>query len=512
MAQTGLAKGLAVEHDFGADIQRLYQREDLRSQIRVEKERKAQLYGGMLEEGHVQGKFNTGRLEESYKQINDELANFVTNNPNWETDPGLFAQFSNITDQYLNNDIIREDMQVQEQFKALQGEINSGRMTPQEMEQQMDRYTNYVENGGDPYVFVNPKKFEFNEIIGESLKNIGTQQYTEEYETEEGIRAYRTIKEPNKGAIQLEVNSTFADPDRKREIEANYQQAGGIEVAETAQQYYENKLIAGENYARMNSGMNQYDLALAKKSLTGAPAYSYAKSKVYDEVIAAVNNNVPYASTYRQNNIVFSSFAKAGKPGGQRYITPSDGIEYAGKIEGETNNEFGYSTPMKSIGGGKITYDPKTGIPMVETDVIVAVAVDKNGKPEDPFMAETLTARGFNLYEADVDPAFRNMTKAYSVNTTYYTGTISEKATLDELTFNAFDEAQLGTEEMKAVRGSGVQQQMDFNINYANTMSLLNTKYPDANFVVNGQVITGEDDNYRYVVDAQTGDVYQEEK
>ena len=68
MAQTGLAKGLAVKHDFGADIQRLYQREDLRSQIQVEKERKAKLYGGMLEQGHVQGKYNTGRLEEDYKR------------------------------------------------------------------------------------------------------------------------------------------------------------------------------------------------------------------------------------------------------------------------------------------------------------------------------------------------------------------------------------------------------------------------------------------------------------
>jgi len=509
MAQTGLAKGLAVKHDFGADIQRLYQRENLRSQIQVEKERKAQLYGSMLKQGHVVGKNNTVRLEEDYKRINNELADFVSNNPNWETDPGLFAQFSDISSQYLENDIIREDTQVAEQFKVLQAEVNSGTMGAEEIERQMDKYNHYNENGGNPYVYVNPAKLEFNDVLQASLQNVGSSQYTETYLDEDGIESYRTIKAPNKGAIQDEVDTAFGDPKSRRAIEASYEQAGGTQIAETAQQYYENKLIGGENYARMEAGKNQMDVARAKKNLTGGTSYSYAKSKVYDPLIDARNNGTPYASAYRQNNIVFSSF---GKLNGQRYVSASDELEFAQKVEGETNNEFSYSTPMKAIGGGRITFDPATGIPMVESDVIVAVAVDKDGRPEDPAMAATLNARGFNIYEADVDPTFRNMTKAYSVNTTYYTGTVTEKAKLDEITLNAFDEAQLGTAEMKEIRGSGIQQQMDFNLNISPKIAELNTRFPNANFgYANGEV-RGEDEDYYYKFDLNRNKLLKSKK
>lgn len=162
----GSAKALSYRHDFQQDIDRLYQREAYRSQVEAEKAKKAQYYAQLMKEGTAVAPYNTHRLEEFYDGLNDEVAKFMTKyGPAIDTDIGLQQQLMRITDKYLNNDIIREDVQVQQEFARLKDAYNNQKLKGSQYEAEMERYSNYIENGGDPYIFSNLLVPEYSDIV-----------------------------------------------------------------------------------------------------------------------------------------------------------------------------------------------------------------------------------------------------------------------------------------------------------------------------------------------------------
>jgi len=160
----GSARALAHRHDFQRDIDRLYQREAYRQSIEAEKARKTEYYAQFMKEPVAVAPYNVRRLESYMDDLNNRVADFmIDHGPAVETDINLKRQFFKLTDEYLNNDIIREDMQVQNEFQKLKD--NTDNLTPRQWEAEMEKYTNYINEGGDPYIYSNPVIPKYDEIL-----------------------------------------------------------------------------------------------------------------------------------------------------------------------------------------------------------------------------------------------------------------------------------------------------------------------------------------------------------
>jgi len=170
----GAAKGLGVSHDFQKDIENLYNAEAYKSQVRAEKEQKTRYYSELMKEHTAVAPSMVSELEDHYMNLNSEIADFAMNNPNFETDVNKMQQFHSLTDKYLNNDMVRKDIQSQEQFELLKTAMSNGDIDPESDEymENMDRYSDWMENGGDGFMFQNPEVVDYSELIIDANKNI----------------------------------------------------------------------------------------------------------------------------------------------------------------------------------------------------------------------------------------------------------------------------------------------------------------------------------------------------
>lgn len=483
---TGLGKGLAVQHDFGANIDRLYKQENLRSQIRVEKERKAQMYGEMLKGTHVRGKYNTQRLEEYYNDLNGKVANFVTENPGWETDPGLFAEFSSLSEQYLNNPIVQEDIQVQANFEALQQKVASGSMSIDDINSQMDAYSNYTENGGDPYVFVNPKEVNYNDLVSESARLVG-HETKDQTRTLHGITQSRTVKAAVDANIDQRVKADFSDKDNARSIIAAYNQAGGRKVAETAQQWHFDKIKAAQNMDATQWHFDRYELALATKQANSPSGGSMYRRYVHDGYMQAVQSGEDREFSARPANAALTRY---GGTGTDQNISAADGFRFTGSFEdvnGQNKylaDEFGFNASTKSTGAGKFVV--MGGLPYVEMHVDIDVPVGKNDEPVDGNYAKALTDNGFTLGSFKSSDPFSGITgKSGTSKAQVYSGTLLVPANIDQMSMSAFDDAMYGADQLESLQLSGEYGRMEVE----SAVSKLQTRYPNREFAIQGNKV-----------------------
>lgn len=229
MAGYGAGKGLAFVNDWEGDLDRLYKRAEYDAQLQTEKQRKTAYYGELLKKGHGTNPRTEAELNDFYTNLNGQLADFFTENPNFETDPVAYQKFLDIQDRYLNNDILREDLQVGQEFEKLKQAYNSREITREKFDQEMERYNSYIDpdKKGDPYVFSNPRIKTSNELLDELSKTIG---YVEsdsildtkslEYYTEtkyDPVRAENDIR----AALTDEENRLIMERDYQTFIEAN---------------------------------------------------------------------------------------------------------------------------------------------------------------------------------------------------------------------------------------------------------------------------------------------------
>lgn len=223
----GSAKGLSFQNDFEKDTDRLYQQEAYRTQVQAEKEKKTAYYAKLLEEKAAVAPSMTRELETYYKDLNNKIADFAIENPNFESDVAKLQEFNKLADGYINNDFIRKDVQSQENFTKLQEAVNKGdleRGSP-EWEAEMDRYTKFQEEGGDAYTYAGYKAKDFNELLAEDMKVtgsvrsteiVGNYQYTkvespigtEEKPLQSMQTAIRRLKDPKYAKV---INNQFAE-------------------------------------------------------------------------------------------------------------------------------------------------------------------------------------------------------------------------------------------------------------------------------------------------------------
>jgi len=503
MGQTGLGKGLAVRHDYSKDIQNLYQRENMRAQIQQEKQRKAEYYGNILKGGHVKGEYNTQRLEEHYNDLNGRLSNFVSENPGWETDPGLYAQFASITDEYINNDIIREDMQVQKQFEALQSESQRGTMTGGEIANETAKYDTYIREGGDPYVFINPKKFEYSDILKESSAAIG---YSQEVElgTRFGLERSRTVRQPRDGSIQSRVEIDFNNPDKKRSIEAQWRSAGGSEAAPTARQWHAENLDSASTYAESKWTYDQHQLALARKRLeTGGYSPRSIAAETFDYYRQSMETGKPIESPPSSSNIYLTPFARVG---GYWNVNETSDVH----IRDESGNliPFKYTANMKATGSGSFFANGKK--PYSQVDVELYIPLDKSGKVTDTAMANFLDDNKFTSKKVTNYATF-SYGKDVTVNAQVYNGTIFAPAEFSRENMNKIDAETFSAREMQEKRRSNEYGMLAYEADLLHLRRVSselnqNPKLSGYNFSPkNGEIVS---ENGKYGYDPSAGKIY----
>ena len=205
----GSAKGLSTKHDFQKDIQNLYQAESYKAQIRAEKEQKTKYYASLMKEHTAVAPSMVRELEGKYKDLNKQIAEFAVKNPHFETDVNLMQEFNTITDQYLNNDSVRKDIQAQEQFEFLKAEYNKGDMEEDEFEIEMDRYTDWMENGGNGYVFQKPNLPIYTDILVASETALSPDVYPE---LDQETGRYTSISRTPIGRIRERAYADFSVP------------------------------------------------------------------------------------------------------------------------------------------------------------------------------------------------------------------------------------------------------------------------------------------------------------
>lgn len=227
----GAGKGLAVAHDWGKDTQNLFQSEALKARDQQEKEQKTAFYAKQLQEGKTVAPANTQRLQDFYVQHNKKVADFVIKNPNFETDVTKMTEFMGLTDQYLNNDIIREDQQVQGEFSKLKSAAANGKLRPEELTSEMQKYNDYKDGKTkDPYIFVEPQRADVEKTIAEITKNLPTATYT--VPNNDGSKSQvRQVKfGPGESYETVADLRLASDPEIKWQIENGYKSSKLIQT------------------------------------------------------------------------------------------------------------------------------------------------------------------------------------------------------------------------------------------------------------------------------------------
>jgi hypothetical protein len=146
----GVQRGLAYQHDWNAATNRMLQFEQYKQQNQVKREQKAQYFADKIQRGKASTKYNTQRLQKYYDQLNEELGTFLVENPDWEQDIMKVNEFNSITDKYINNPIMAEDLQVKKELELVRQD--RGNMDYEHFETLMKTYEDYdnQEIGDDP--------------------------------------------------------------------------------------------------------------------------------------------------------------------------------------------------------------------------------------------------------------------------------------------------------------------------------------------------------------------------
>jgi len=385
----GSGKGLTVAHDWAKDTQNLFQTEALKARAQQEKEQKTAFFANQLQEGKAVAPANTKRLQDFYLTHNKKVADFVIKNPNFETDVTKMTEFMSLTDQYINNDIIREDQQVQEEFAKLKGAINNGKLRDHEQFAEMQKYNDYKDGKTDePYIFIEPQRADIEKTIADINKNLPTSTYTVQNKdgSENQIRKVKFNQGENWST--LAESRLASDPEIKWQIETGYKSSKLI------QDMYP-KGPAEFLAARLEQAADSYNV----QSNIGTSNKTYPYPNYKDDLFKPLQNADPEAeyqvlTPANPNLIVLTSGGKAKGP-----IPIRAGGEYFDVVTGK-NDANGVPAISK--------INVRHNMTVLQTYSLVNVKGQKKIQSyvniEVPLGDEQLTDRGRSEYY-DVDRA-----------------------------------------------------------------------------------------------------------
>lgn len=346
----GSGKALSYQHDYGKDIDRLYQRESYRAQVEAERARKSEYYASLMKQHAAATPFNVKRLEEFYSGLTGEVADFAMKHPKWNEDVMQSQQMFSIMDKFINNDIVREDIQVQAEFEKLKQAFNSGQITKTEYEDNAARYDKYKNEGGDPFVFANPKKVNFGEMIKSANDKLTGSTY--DYTDPETGKITRTTKVSD-DRIRTEVSILLSDPENRRSAEESYSRIDDKDkgVFSSLSEYMFYAIKNGEVVNQVHAGYDEIYQYNARKAID-AQAKNQGYASAFDvqileplargeKITRPTKASIALSSWVRDDNIVvfgdkgirgkkFHAYGKDGELGELTLIGSTKAVGSAG--------------------------------------------------------------------------------------------------------------------------------------------------------------------------------------
>lgn len=371
----GGAKAGSYQHDFQRDIDRLYQREAYRAEVKANVERKTQYYAGLMKEETAVSPAIQAQLEEYYKGLNNEVADFAINNPNFETDVNKMQEFMSLTDGYLNNDLIRMDKQAQGEFEKLKESYGSQGITQSKWLEEMEKYNKWMETGEDPYVFSNPKQFTVDEIVTDINKTLQPDVDI----SSDGIHITES-REVSDDRIMQSALFSYDNEDTKISVDEEFNA-----IDEKGQALFGGSPV---NYlaARIKQGEHSYydDVKYDDAYKIGLTAASRKKAeeKPYERFYVGNVYNALAARGETSSNLANSYLTEFGGPK-QHMSMGANGktVKYYGNDE--TPDDLNLYGDVYTIGGGKIFMQGGVAMAEVNVGIIADAGRDLNIKIKD---------------------------------------------------------------------------------------------------------------------------------
>ncbi|NLG02257.1 MAG: hypothetical protein GX567_00245 [Clostridia bacterium] len=441
-------------------MDRLYQREAYKMQVEGERQKKSAYYASLMKQQTAATEYNTKRLEEFYAGQTKEVADFAMKHPNWEDDVMQTQQMYSIMDKFLNNDIVREDLQVQGELEKLKQAYSSGQITQSEYEDNAARYDKYKNEGGDPFVFANPKKREMPDILKEINDQLAGKQ--SDYTDKNTGKITRTQKTDDND-IHLAVVASLADPENRRAAEAEY---SGISEEDkgaykSLTDYMMHRVKVGEKFESMNAGYDELYAYQAKKSYDQSSYQRQYLTNVYEPLAkgepvqphdallsfgswAKEGNVISYGTGENANVGVFKAYNKDGKLNdltlkGSTKALGSAGMKTIGGVPFVGTTIQILIDPNTESANQELTEEEKK-LPAIEQsrrrkkkeqDIIHAQASQR-------MMTKDLEDHGFTMsyeYQDNVLSSLGGGVKKSSV----YVGTVWEPANMNETSRKQYD-------------------------------------------------------------------------
>lgn len=473
----GSAKGLALGHDYQRDIDRLYDRERYSMEVRKERENKARYYGEMLQQKQATTPYNTQRLEGYYDDLTGELADFVINNPNFETDINLQRQFQDIAGRFQDNDFIREDMQVAQSLEDLKQEMLSGEMDGDDYIIEMDRYMEYANNGGDPYVFENFKKVYLTDVVTELAEAVA--QVTD-ITTEDGQVISTVGADPD--ALDYTARMALTRSDYNRTVEKAWRQAEGSGMYDNKLDFLKTVIQSQVDYGRKFVAWDQRALidaktraALQTEQVQNNPLFgNYILEPLYSEKKSVNADDRHIAFTpWRTKGGTFNpgTFIDSG---GNKFKTLLLNTLKTGD-EDPNYIQIDLNETMAATGAGRIFLDD-FGKAFTEVDVQIPVLEGENLALRAELEKYGWSAKKYS--EPGVLVSALRQIEGITQTSDVYSGTIVVPAT--------FDPAQIHDYELgyktptKAMEMQAAYKPLATQAQLMDAASRLGVKYPDA--------------------------------
>lgn len=273
------AKGLAYRNNWQADIENAFRNEQLDHAAIREKEQNIQYMAEVMKAGKAPDNYNNAMLEGYVENLNKELAEFVSKNPDFRSNINKMNKFNQISSKYTNNEYIRNGLQVQRQFELFQEDLlrNPDDWDETTTTNEMNKYLSYVnqkpgEEVAEPYTFVPPSRYSVNDIVTEVGKNLMAKTIPVTT-MKNGIEYIESTLAINPEDLDATVMSAMAEPKFRNKIISGWENTKnetGESMYRSPEEFFGAMLMASKQTGVIKGEYDAWKLARAKEGLTNS--------------------------------------------------------------------------------------------------------------------------------------------------------------------------------------------------------------------------------------------------
>jgi hypothetical protein len=377
----GTRSGLAYKHDWAQATNNMLRFEQYKNQQQLQREKKAQYYADRIKKGNASTKYNSSRLEKYYNNLNSELGKFMVDNPNWESDVMLVNEFNDITDKYLNNEILKEDLDVQQNLELIRQDRHN--MSDDHFYSQMEQYDKYdaQEVGDDPlaesqtkFRYIPEAKLDFVAVASDVGKNNVRTITTKQTIGDEEV----TRTKIDEKSLEMGVALIESDPVRSKSLDAAWKSYKGNDYA-TKRDF----AIAS---LRSTIDIQELRRKLRPSEIGGGLGDSGAFNPYTKNIVDEIYENG--SATLTKEAIAFSDYGNKGA-----LMNPRDaGVTFVGGAPLEKYEFIDNLTGMRLVNAYEMRYVPENKAWVMDVSVVF-------DKPNNNDIIKDLTEKGFTETE-----------------------------------------------------------------------------------------------------------------